>query len=66
MTDLSRYGIGLRQETRVDVSGHVYFESDQAAWRLIERVDGQPLDDDKTTMPDGTELSATVVLTTET
>lgn len=62
LADLSRYAIGLRQELRLDRSPHVYFTSDQEAWRLLARVDGQPMDSETVTLPDGTEVSYFVTL----
>jgi HK97 family phage major capsid protein len=41
LADLSQYAIGLRKQVTLEKSGHVYFMSDQTAWRAITRVDGQ-------------------------
>ena len=63
LADLSQYVVGLREELRIDLSGHVYFESDQTAARLIERHDGQPLWSGSLTLEDGsTTVSPFVTL----
>lgn len=63
LADFSQYVIGLRSEMRIDVSPHVYFTTDEAAARLIERHDGEPLWDSALTLEDGsTEVSPFVVL----
>lgn len=63
LADFSQYVIGLRSEMRIDVSPHVYFTTDEAAARLIERHDGQPLWDSALTLEDGsTEVSPFVTL----
>ena len=41
LADFSQYAIGLRKEITIEKSGHVYFMSDETAWRAITRVDGQ-------------------------
>ncbi|MCK4412235.1 MAG: phage major capsid protein [Candidatus Eisenbacteria sp.] len=64
LADLSRYGIGLRRDVRLDRSGHAAFTSDEEYWRLIARVDGQPLDNRTTLLPDGTEVAPFVTLET--
>lgn len=43
LVDFSLYGIGDRQDVRLDTSEHAYFFQDQTAFKVIERVDGQPL-----------------------
>jgi HK97 family phage major capsid protein len=40
--DLSYYLIGDRQAVEVAASEHAFFQNDQTAYRLIERVDGRP------------------------
>ena len=63
LADFSQYVIGLRSEMRIDVSPHVYFTTDEAAARLIERHDGEPLWDSALTLEDGsTEVSPFVTL----
>jgi len=54
LADFSQYVVGLRDGMRFDVSPHVYFTSDQALGRLIERHDGQPLWSKALTLEDGT------------
>ena len=54
LADFSQYVIGLREEMRIDFSGHVYFDTDEMACRLIERHDGFPLWDESLTLEDGT------------
>jgi HK97 family phage major capsid protein len=43
LADMSRYALAMR-ETRADVSMHVQFLTDQVAFRVVMRVDGQPID----------------------
>jgi len=62
LADLSRYGVGLRREMRLDKSQHYSFNTDEEYWRLIARVDGKPLDSSTTTLPDGTEVAPFVTL----
>ena len=40
--DLSYYLIGDRQAVAVSASEHAFFQNDQTAYRIIERVDGRP------------------------
>lgn len=40
--DLSYYLIGDRQQVEVAASDQAFFQNDQTAYRLIERVDGRP------------------------
>jgi HK97 family phage major capsid protein len=40
--DLSYYLIGDRQQVDVAASAHAFFQNDQTAFRIIERVDGRP------------------------
>jgi HK97 family phage major capsid protein len=42
LVDLSQYVIGDTQDVRIDQSEHVSFWTDKTAFRIIERVDGQP------------------------
>jgi len=62
LADFSQYIIGMRDNLRMDVSPHVYFESDESLGRLIERHDGQPLWSKALTLEDGTTVSPFVVL----
>lgn len=43
LADFRYYAIGDRQDVRLDMSEHSHFLSDKTAFRVIERVDGQPL-----------------------
>lgn len=43
LVDWSLYAIGDRQDVRVDTSEHVQFLQDNTVFKVIERVDGQPL-----------------------
>jgi HK97 family phage major capsid protein len=40
--DLSHYLVGDRQSVEVMASEHAFFQNDQTAYRLVERVDGRP------------------------
>lgn len=40
--DLSYYLIGDRQSVEVAASDQAFFQNDQTAYRIIERVDGRP------------------------
>jgi HK97 family phage major capsid protein len=62
LADFSQYIIGLRDGLRMDVSPHVYFESDESLGRLIERHDGQPLWSKPLKLQDGTTVSPFVTL----
>ena len=42
LCDWSQYALGLRQDVSVEASRHVYFASDEIAWRAIARFDGMP------------------------
>lgn len=42
LVDLSYYLIGDRQAVSLETSEHRYFETDETALRVIERVDGRP------------------------
>jgi HK97 family phage major capsid protein len=43
LVDWSYYAIGDRQDVRVETSAHSHFLQDKTAFKVIERVDGQPL-----------------------
>lgn len=43
LVDWRYYAIGDRQDVRVDTSEHVQFLQDNTVFKVIERVDGQPL-----------------------
>ena len=42
LADLSAYSVGIAKEISVDRSSHVYFSSDETAFRCIVRCDAQP------------------------
>lgn len=54
LADLSRYIVGLRAEATILRDQSRYFDSDETAFRLIVRVDGQPADAVATKLRDGT------------
>ncbi len=63
LADFSQYVIGLKEEIRIDLSGHFYFDTDHTACRMIFRHDGQPLWHEPLTLKDGsTTVSPFVVL----
>jgi HK97 family phage major capsid protein len=63
LCDLSQYAVGLTAGMRIDTSQHLYFETDMAVARLIERHDALPLWDTALTLEDGsTECSPFVTL----
>lgn len=41
LVDPTQYVLGMRREMILDRSGHVYFTSDETAYRLLLRADGQ-------------------------
>ncbi len=41
LVDFSQYAIGLRSEMAIEASRHIYWSTDQTAYRTIVRVDGQ-------------------------
>lgn len=43
LVDWSMYGVADRQDVRLETSEHAFFFQDQTAFKVIERVDGQPL-----------------------
>ncbi len=55
LADLSLYVIGDRGEVAIDVSHDepTAFKNNQDAWRIVERVDGQPWLNAPVTIPDG-------------
>jgi len=63
LTDLSQYIVGLKEEIRVDVSPHLYFDTDEIAMRLISRIDGQSLWGEALTLKgSGTTVSPVISL----
>jgi HK97 family phage major capsid protein len=43
LVDLSQYIVGDTQDMRIDTSEHVAFWTDKTGFRIIERLDGQPM-----------------------
>ena len=63
--DLTQYAVGIRAEIALMISPHVYFSSDELAFRLRVRVDGKSLWDSAITPAKGANsLSPFVVLAT--
>ena len=64
--DFSYYLVGDRQQVEVMASEHAFFQNDQTAYRLIERVDGRPWLQSPLTPPNGSSntLSPFVQLAT--
>lgn len=63
LADFSQYAVGLRKELQIDRSFHVHFQEDQTDWRIINRIDGQPLWNEPLTLEDGeTQVSPFVCL----
>ncbi len=61
----SEYYIGLRKEISIEQSQHIYFTTDETAWRGLARVDGQPRWADAYTPRNGTDtLSWAITLQT--
>lgn len=63
LCDFSRYAVGLRADASIKRDESVYFASDELAFRLTLRVDGQPQDGATTKLKDGSNtVSPFVVL----
>ena len=54
LVDPAYYVIGDRQVVTIDTSQHYLFQTNQTAWRVIARVDGQPWLSAPITLADGT------------
>ena len=61
LTDLTQYVCGVREELRIDLSQHVFFQTDHGAARLISRIDGQSLWGEALTLKDGTTTVSPIV-----
>jgi len=58
LADFSQYAVGLKPGLRLEASIHKGFQTDESAFRMIARVDGQPLWNEVLTLADGsTEVS---------
>lgn len=65
LADLSQYVIGLRADARIERSTERYFDTDEIAFRLVLRIDGQPIAAAATRLRDGTNtVSPFVTLAT--
>ena len=63
LVDLSKYLVGLRSDAVIARDESRYFDSDEIAFKLTIRVDGQPADKDAMKLRDGTNtVSPFVVL----
>lgn len=62
LCDFSRYAVGLRADASIKRDESVYFASDELAFRLTLRVDGQPQDGEATKLRDGTNTVAPFVV----
>ncbi len=63
LMDLTHYLIGDRQQVEIAYSDHVAFLTNQAVWRFVSRVAGQPWLRDKVTLADASNtLSPFVAL----
>jgi HK97 family phage major capsid protein len=54
LADLSKYVVGLRADASIAIDGSRYFDTDELAFRLIVRVDGQPMHAAPRKLRDGT------------
>ena len=64
LVDLSSYVVGLAKEISIDRSSHIYFDTDQTAFRAIVRVDAQSKLASTITASNGATLSWCVSLQT--
>jgi HK97 family phage major capsid protein len=62
LVDLTQYGVALRKDLTIEKSGHVYFTSNQTAWRGLVRCDGMGLWPSAYTPRNGSTLSWCVAL----
>lgn len=62
LIDPTKYLVGLRSDVRIDRSSHVKFTTDELAWRVICRLDGQPAWNETRTLANGNEVSPFVTL----
>ena len=62
LADLSQYVVGLRQEISIAKSQHLYFDSDQTAYRVLLRADGRGTWSKAMTPKNGATLSWCVTL----
>jgi HK97 family phage major capsid protein len=62
LADLSQYIVGLRSEMSIKKSEHLYFDSDQTAYRILLRADGRGAWSKVMTPKNGATLSWCVAL----
>lgn len=62
LADFAQYAVGLRREAALDRSQHVGFARDVETFRLIARMDGQPIPSGPITPTNGDTLSPFVTL----
>lgn len=55
LADFSQYAVGLHRDVMIERSQHVWFTTDELAFRLRLRIDGQPLASAPTKLRDGTQ-----------
>lgn len=61
LADLSQYAVGMRGELQLEASGAPAFTTDETYFRLIIRVDGQPLWNEALTLKDGSTTVGPIV-----
>jgi HK97 family phage major capsid protein len=54
LADFSQYALGLRADASIVRDDSVFFASDECAFRLILRLDGQPMHSTPLKLRDGT------------
>lgn len=62
LCDLSKYLVGVRAEAVIKRDESRYFDSDEIAFKLTLRVDGQPADASATKLRDGTNTTSPFVI----
>jgi HK97 family phage major capsid protein len=62
LADVSQYAVGLRRDVTILQSQHVYLTTDEVAFRLRLRLDGQPLAAGPTKLKDGTATVSPFVI----
>lgn len=62
LMDLSRYVVGMREGLRIEVSRDFLFDSDEVAFKVVQRRDGLPIDDKAITPAVGSTTVSPFVL----
>jgi HK97 family phage major capsid protein len=62
LADLSQYAVGMRRDISIMRSDHVYLTTDEVAFRLRLRCDGQPLASAATKLRDGSNTVSPFVI----